>query len=212
MNAGNDIPKDEPEESVHSIIQKIKDGLLSIKNVGEEDRLECVDTLRFEGCTVSQIAQALKLSERTIKRYVAILKDSHALAVDENFQKQLLGDITQRVLNSSSYLIRLSRNKETSAQDKIHSEQTACGLLFDLVKLLQSTGDFSLRPQVIDADIHHHVHNLTEKDIIDIEAAAKETIGLPENLKKLLGDLRSEAENPPQAEPKEEKNDTEQTQ
>ena len=212
MNAEDDIQKEEPEESVHSIIQKIKDGLLSIKNVGEEDRLECVDTLRFEGCTVSQIAQALKLSERTIKRYVAILKDSHALAVDENFQKQLLGDITQRVLNSSSYLIRLSRNKETPAQDKIHSEQTACGLLFDLVKLLQSTGDFSLRPQVIDADIHHHIHNLTEKDIIDIEAAAKETIGLPENLKKLLGDLRSEAENPPQAEPKEEKNDTEQTQ
>ena len=212
MNAEDNVQKEEPEESVHSIIQKIKDGLLSIKNVGEEDRLECVDTLRFEGCTVSQIAQALKLSERTIKRYVAILKDSHTLRIDENFQKQLLGDITQRVLNSSSYLIRLSRNKETPAQDKIHSEQTACGLLFDLVKLLQSTGDFSLRPQVIDADIHHHVHNLTEKDIIDIEAAAKETIGLPENLKKLLGDLRSEAENPPQAEPKEEKNDTEQTQ
>ena len=211
MNAEDDIQKEEPEESVHSIIQKIKDGLLSIKNVGEEDRLECVDTLRFEGCTVSQIAQALKLSERTIKRYVAILKDSHALAVDENFQRQLLGDITQRVLNSSSYLIRLSRNKDTSTQDKIHGEQAACSLLFDLVKLLQSTGDFSLRPQMIDADIHHHVHNLTEKDIIDIEAAAKETIGLPDNLKKLLGDLRSEAQNPPQTDPKEKPNDTEQT-
>ena len=212
MSAEDNIQKEEPTESVHSIIQKINDGLLSIKDVGEEDRLECVDTLRFEGCTVSHIAQALKLSERTIKRYVAILKDSHALRTDENFQKQLLGDITQRVLNSSSYLIRLSRNKETSAQDKVHSEQTACSLLFDLVKLLQSTGDFSLRPQMIDADIHHHIRNLTEKDIIDIETAAKETIGLPDNLKKLLGDLRTEAQNPPQAEPKEEKNDTEQTQ
>ena len=211
MNAEDNIQKEEPEESVHSIIQKINDGLLSIKDVGEEDRLECVDTLRFEGCTVSHIAQALKLSERTIKRYIGKLKDSHALAADENFQKQLLGDITQRVLNSSSYLIRLSRKQETSAQDKVHSEQTACSLLFDLVKLLQSTGDFSLRPQMIDADIHHHIRNLTEKDIIDIETAAKESIGLPDNLKKLLGDLRTEAQNPPQAEPKEEKNDTEQT-
>ena len=211
MNPENNIPQEESTESVNSIIQKIKDGLLSVKTVDEETRLECVDTLRFEGCTVSHIAQALKLSERTIKRYVAILKDSHALRTDENFQKQLLGDITQRVLNSSSYLIRLSRNKDTSTQDKIHGEQAACSLLFDLVKLLQSTGDFSLRPQMIDADIHHHVHNLTEKDIIDIEAAAKETIGLPDNLKKLLGDLRSEAQNPPQTDPKEKPNDTEQT-
>ena len=202
MNPENNLSQEESTESVHFIIQKIKDGLLSIKTVDEETRLECVDTLRFEGCTVSQIAQALKLSERTIKRYVKSLKESHALVVSENFQKELLGDITQRVLNSSSYLIRLSRNKDTSAQDKIHSEQTACSLLFDLVKLLQSTGDFSLQPQMIDADIHHHIRSLTEKDIIDIETAAKETTGLPESIKKILGDLRSEVQNPPQIEPK----------
>ncbi len=88
MNPENNIPQEESTESVHSIIQKLKDGLLSIKTVDEETRLECVDTLRFEGCTISQIAQALKLSERTIKRYVKSLKDSHALAVDEKFQKE----------------------------------------------------------------------------------------------------------------------------
>jgi len=100
-------------------------------------------------------------------------------------------------------------DKGLNDKEKVYAEQTACRLLIELAKLLQSTGDISIRPYSIDADVHHHVHNLSEQDIIDIEKAATESIGIPDSLKKVLGDLRLEAKNLPKSEQKEVSNDTE---
>ena len=214
MNTEDNIQKEESTESVQSIIQKIRDGLLSIKNIDEEARLECINILRLEGYMTSQIAQVFKMSDRQIRRYMQKIKEINALNDDENFAKEFLGEIKQQVLNSFSHLMRLARNKETSPADKIQAEVAACNHLFKLAELLQSTGHLTLQPQMIGANIYHHVNNFTEQDILDIETAAKESIGLPDKVIKILTDLRAEVASPPEAEQKdkEKTNDTETTQ
>lgn len=206
----NNIPE-EQKEAVLSVIQKLRDGTLSGESLDKETRLECINALRLEGYTIPQMAQVLKLSDRTIKRYVKELKEHNALETDDNFAKEFLGDLMQKVSNSFNYLLRLSRNKETTMADKIQAEVAACRLLFDSAKLLQSTGHLPLEPQLFGADVYHHMNNFTEQDIVDIETAAKGSIGLPENLSKMLGDLRAQAEKAPEQE-KEKDNEPESVQ
>ncbi len=206
MTPAENIPE-EQNEPILLVIQKLKNELIAGKSLDEETRLECVHVLRLDGYKIEQIAQLLKMSDRNVRRDTKKLKERTALVVDEKFSAEFLGEIKQRILNSSDYLIRLSRSKETDATNKILGETAACKLLLDLAKLLQSTGDVRLQPQSIDADVYHHLNKFSEQDIINIEIAAKESTGLPENLSKIFADIRTQMSQLPQSEQKEKIND-----
>ena len=200
MNTQDHIPE-EQNENILSVIQKLKDGLLTGKSLDEETRLECVHTLRLEEYTVAQIAQILKMSTRNIKRDIKKLKECNSLVVDENFEKEFLGEMEQKVLSHCSYFTRLSTAKDVPPADRIQARRSAWEVVLGWAKLLQSVGHISQRQYSIGADVHHHLDSINEKDILDIKIVAEQT-GLTENLNKLLKDASKEEPEPQKQEEK----------
>lgn len=195
MNPNNETPQENVESS-RSLLQKLKDGTITFQDLDEDDRLECVHVLRLSGYTSFDIAPIIKMSDRQVRRYTKKLQERHALNIDKNFSKEFLGDIKQQVLNSVSNLIKIAGGKEASTAEKIQATVAAGNLLFELAKLLQSTGHLTLQPQAVDANIFHHIANFNKQDILDIESAAKESIGLPEKVSKVLTELKAQLETP----------------
>ncbi len=185
MSAETGVPE-ERAETIVSIIQQLKDRTRSIKTLDEETRLECVQALRAEECTTAQIAQIFNMSDRQVRRYTQKLREQGALIADEKFSREFLGEIVQKVQNNVGYLIRLSRDKDTPAPEKIDAIDRAMRLLLDLAKLLQSTGCLPLQPQMIGAEIHHHLSALSAQDLADFESAIKESIGMKPVVSKLI--------------------------
>ena len=200
MNTEKHIPE-EQNENILSVIQKLKDGLLTGKGLDEETRLECVHTLRLEEYTVAQIAQLLKMSDRNIKRDVKKIKERNPIVVDENFEKEFLGEMEQKVLSHCSFFARLSTAKDVPPSDRIQARKNAWEVILGWAKFLQSVGHISQRQYSVGADVYHHLESFAEKDILDIKAAAEQT-GLTENLNKLLKDASKEEPEPQKEEEK----------
>lgn len=205
MSTETGVPE-ERIEPILSLIQQLKDRTRSIKTVDEETRLECVQVLHAEDYTASQIAQVFNMSDRQIRRYTQKLREQGALIADEQWAREFLGDLERRVQHNVGYLIRLSRDKDTPATEKIQAVAEAMKLLFDLAKLLQSTGNLPLQPQVIGAEVHHHLSSLSEQDVVDLEAAVKESIGLTPGISQLIEGMRAGTKQPPAVEGRQEDN------
>ena len=200
MSADEHIPE-ERSENILSVIQKLRDGLLTGKSLDEETRLECVHTLRLEECTTAQIANILKMSDRTIRRDIIKTKKRNPIIVDEDFEKELLGEMEQKVLSHCSFFSRLSTNKDFPLSDRIQARKNAWEVLLGWAKFLQSVGHISQRQYSVDADVYHHLESFAEKDILDIKVAAEQA-GLTENLNKLLKDASKEEPEPQKEEEK----------
>ncbi len=125
------------------------------------------------------------------------MRAQHALIAHKTFAQEHLGDLEKRVHNQISYLIRLSRDKDTSPADKIQAVDVALKHLFELTKTLQSCGYLPQQPQLIGAQVNHHVNLLSEQDVKDLEVAVKESIGMTPKMTELLAQLHSGSQQAP---------------
>lgn len=174
----NRLLQDE-EESILSLIQRIKDGTLNPKTLSREIRQRCVELLSTEGYTEAQIAQIIVRSEKTVSRDLADIRARNAITPDIDLAKQIIGDMFQKAMVHHKYLMRIARSLESSNTEKSQSEFLAWRVLKEVVEKMQTLGYLPLKPQEIVEDIFHHVSDgddiMDAKNMLsEIERAAKE--------------------------------------
>jgi len=151
--------KQDPLDSEHtaiSIIQDIKDGM-DPKLLPKESRQRCVELLHFgEGQLITQVADLLQCSEKTIQRDIKEIRDRNILTIDAEFARQIASDLYHRTINHVNYLMRLARNKESTITEKIAAELGACKAYVDMIDRFQSFGCLPERPRQISGDVYHH--------------------------------------------------------
>jgi DNA-binding CsgD family transcriptional regulator len=182
MNAQNAQPNDK-ENSAVQLLQDINSGIVDARLLDKSNRQVCIELLVAEGYTISQIAQVLKRSEKTISRDLKDIQARNALAPNIEFAKQLIGDVFQKAMNHHSFLVRMARSKDASPAEKIQSEYAAWKILKELVEKLQTLGYLPLKPQEITGDLYHHItteegdESIVEvkKMLSEIEIVAKDT-------------------------------------
>ena len=180
MNEQN-IQQNNNEDSAIQLLQDIKSDFLNPKLLDKPSRQKCVELLIItEGYTVSQTAQVLKWSSKTIARDLKDIYARNALSPDIEFAKQLIGQTFNRAINHHSYLMRLARSKEASVSEKIQSEFAAWKILKELVEKFQTLGYLPMKPTEIATNFYHH-NDDTEKSpedmrkmLLNLEQAAKE--------------------------------------
>jgi len=183
-----------------TLIQQIKDGSLHPGTLNKEQRQQCVETFTFEGYSVSQIAQIVKRSEKTIRRDLDDIRMSHALSPSAELGKGLIGQFFMRWEMSHSALIRLARSKEGSVSERTQAERHAWDVTKEGIQLLQSLGYLPQRP--VQGEFIHHLDSgdedqpieAAEQVISEIQAIAEETGGLSPEVARELPILRQKLE------------------
>lgn len=170
------------EQPLLSLLQDIKNGM-DPKLLSKESRQRCVELLHFgEGQLITQVADLLKCSDKTIQRDIKEIRDRNVLTIDAEFARQIASDLYHRTINHVNYLMRLARNKESTITEKITAELGACKAYVDMIDRFQSFGCLPERPRQISGDVYHHfLAAESEKSVEElkqmverIEASAKE--------------------------------------
>ncbi len=88
-----------------------------------EIRKRCVDYLAFDGFGQSEIAQILNVSDRTVRRILANIRDDEALAPDPRLGDRLLGQLQRTTLASIDRLGRITRDPSTPPYARLWTEE-----------------------------------------------------------------------------------------
>jgi hypothetical protein len=193
--------QNEEECSVAQLLQDINAGITDPKLIDIPTRQLCVDALKKDGITVSQMAHLLKCTERSIYRDLKLLRKKNKLAPSKELVEESIGELRQEAMTHHSYLMRLARSKDATMVEKIHAEFAAWKVLKEYVEKMQTLGYLPLKPQEVSGDFYHHINaeeggesiEEVKKMLIEIESVAHDTDTytpkLAEDIKKLSGRL-----------------------
>lgn len=199
MDNSNDN-KNKEESPVFKIIQEIKDGKREAKDLSKEQRQECVDSLDLQGYNISQIAQVLDRSEKTIRRDLQDVKTRRSVKPSLELATQIVGNMIAKLEACQSHLVRLANSKEGSLQEKSQAIFYAGKMMLELTEKLQSLGYLPSTPQKVVGDIYHHNEDDDKSfaeakvKLKEIEAIAKDTGVLDETTQKRIEDLKTKIE------------------
>lgn len=199
MDNSNDN-KNKEESPVFKIIQEIKDGKREAKDLSKEQRQECVDSLDLQGYNISQIAQVLDRSEKTIRRDLQDVKTRRSVKPNLELATQIVGNMIAKLEACQSYLMRLANSKEGSLQEKSQAIFYAGKMMLELTEKLQSLGYLPSAPQKVIGEIYLHNEDddktfaEAKEKLKEIEAIAKDTGVLDEATQKRIEDLKGKIE------------------
>ncbi len=152
---GNHDDDDKP--TVLSIIRGLQNGTVSPKSLSIYDRRAGVEHLTGEGYSIVEIAEILKVSERTIARDRKAIQEANAIERDPAHADQFVGRLEREVDLAISHIRRVAREKKTPASVKVDAEHRCYQVFSDLVQSLQRLGYLPTAAHEIRADLTHHV-------------------------------------------------------
>jgi DNA-binding transcriptional ArsR family regulator len=126
--------------SVLSLLQDLKQGAIGIDAITIEDRRSCVAHLVAQGMTAPEIAEILRMTERTVYRDLRALRDANALHPDPAFTRELAGWVYRRAEASSARLLRLSRDPKSPPNVQVDAEAKSFEVVLGAAQTLQKLG------------------------------------------------------------------------
>lgn len=151
------------ETPVLEILKQIRDGTRDPKKLPSEIRQDCVEHLwHVEGQSTAVIAQILAVSDKTILRAKDIIRERNAKKLTPEDRLKIIGELLSKGTATHENLMRLSRSKDGSIQEKSQAGYYTWKAIEEQAKLLQSLGYFPSKPMQIEADIHYsHEEEMT---------------------------------------------------
>jgi hypothetical protein len=157
----NEIQQQESQRGVLEIIREIKSGMLNPRNLGQDERRLCVAHFRSEGLSVPEIAQIIRVSDKTIQRDRRAISESNAIKPDPKFAAQYAGHLAAEAEACATRIRRVTRDKKAPHSVKVDGER-ACFEIFDrLGQRLQSMGFLPQATQRVEADLTHNLGDLS---------------------------------------------------
>jgi IS30 family transposase len=145
------------ETPILKILTQIKDGKFDPKELSTEMRQDCVEYLwQTEGYSVVAIANALHVSERTIKRDKIEIKKKNVQKPSADYALETIGELLQKATSAHEHLMRLSHSSEASVQEKAQAGYYVWKVIQEQAKLLQSLGYLPEKPMQVETDVYHH--------------------------------------------------------
>lgn len=174
------FPSDQSEiqnaKGVLEIIRDIKNTSLDPKSLSSEDRRACVMHLGIEGLAVPEIAQILKVSDRTIARDRKAIQEANAIEHDPELAGRFAGRLVAEAETCITRIRRVTRDKKSPHSVKVDGERGCFEILDKLAGRLQSLGFLPTAAQQVQADLTHHLGEPLSINAIQSEAARLEQI------------------------------------
>ena len=146
-----------PDRSVLTLIRGLQNGSLNPTSLMARDRRLCVEHLTAEGYSSAEIAEILKVADRTIARDRTAIRQSNSVEANPELLHQMVGALLKEADTCISRIRRAVRGNDGQACDKIEAEKTIWGIMRDLVQSLQRLGHLPTAPQMIHGHLSHHI-------------------------------------------------------
>jgi hypothetical protein len=163
------------------MIRALQAGELAGTNLGVGDRRRCVEHLSAEGYVVPEIAEILKLSERTIARDREAIRAANSVARDPKLLGEMVGYLLRQAESSIARMKRLGRDRETPPEVRLNAERGCWTIAREAAQTLQSLGYLPTAQQAIAAELTHRFE------------VQPDYAGMAQELERLEGILRSSA-------------------
>lgn len=164
--------------SVLDLIRRIRSGDIAPEGLDKDSRRACVEYLMGEGYSMVEIAEILKVTDRTVRRDREAIRAAHALQRDPRLVEEMVGRLVQRADTAVERISRAVRGKEAKPVDRIEAETACWRILKELVECLQRLGYLPTAAVQVRGDVRHSL-SVELPSVADLQAEAErlEVIG-----------------------------------
>ncbi len=196
MSRAADPTKEGPEgrPTVLALLRDIQSGATDPTAIPPETRLEMVAHLGSEGFSVPEIAEILRVNERTVKRDRSRARKSNALAPSPEFAGEMAGRLVHEAESSVVQIRRATRDSEATPADRIGGAQATWGVVRGLVESLQKMGILPTAPTHLRGELLHQVkHQVLEPDAMvqELDRIRRIAETLPESASEHLARIEA---------------------
>lgn len=159
-SAKGDRPPDGPSDdtsdrTVLALIRDLRSGAVSGNNLSTGDRQRCVEHLIAEGLSSAEIADILKVTERTVYRDKKQIRSANALHPDPGFIPERVGELVRHAESTVNRVLRLARERETPPAVRMECERVSWQVMRECTQLLQSLGYLPKAAQEFKGELTH---------------------------------------------------------
>ncbi len=129
-----------------SLIRALQRGEVSGATLGIAERRRVVEHLTLEGYGVAEIAEVLKVVERTIHRDRQAVRAANALEVTPGLAGEVLGQLLAQAEAGAARLSRIARDSAAPAAARVEAERSAWQVRLEAFKAAQSVGFIPTAP------------------------------------------------------------------
>ena len=145
------------EERTLSLLQKIQTGNVDPKCIRPAERRLVVSYLMADGYCTADVAQILKVSDRSIERDKKAIRETNALAADPELVEQMAGRLVCEANLSIQRICKAVRDKKTKMAVKIDAEHRCYQIVSDMIGSLQRLGYLPIATARLQADFTHNI-------------------------------------------------------
>lgn len=151
------------------LLGKVRAGTVAAKDLLPETRQQLVMLLTADGLSTYEIAQVLKVADRTIERDRRAIRDLHAVDKDPQLVRQIVGQLIGEAQLACQRMRRVAREKDVAPAIKIDAEHRCFQVVDQLTERLQKLGYLPTATQKVDAHLTHQVCDVPDAEALDAE-------------------------------------------
>ena len=188
--------RDTGERTV-SLLQKIQAGTVDSKCIRPAERHLIVSYLMADGYSTADMAQILKVSDRSIERDKQAIRKKNALAADPELVEQMTGRLVCEAELSIQRMRKTVRDKDTPQAVRIEAEHRCYQIVSDMITSLQRLGYLPTATPRLQADLTHNIGQIPDFSQIQAEVQrlrqiTGETQGTDPQLTEQLNQIETE--------------------
>lgn len=182
------------EERTLSLLQKIQAGTVEPKCIRPAERRLIVSYLMADGYSTADIAQILKVSDRSIERDKKAIREANALSADPELVERMAGRLVCEAELSIQRIRKTARDKSTPQAVRIEAEHRCYQIASDMITSLQRLGYLPIAAQRLQADFTHNIGQIPdfaqmEAEVQRLRQITGETQGTSSTLTEQLNQI-----------------------
>lgn len=137
---------------ISELIRQLEEQLIDPKTLDKITLQECAAVLKTRGYSSTEIANFLKVNERTIQRYIKVYRTKIKLELGENFQQELVAEIVNNMRLRCQRLWRLVHSGTLSASEEARAICAIHQIEMDKLSMMERLGyiqESQIREEVI---------------------------------------------------------------
>jgi hypothetical protein len=196
LQPSDNTPGETGERTV-SLLQKIQTGTVDPKCVRPAERRLIVSYLIADGYSTADMAQILKVSDRSIERDKKAIREANALSADPELVEQMAGRLVCEAELSIQRIRKATRDKTTPQAVKVGAEHRCYQIISDMTASMRHLGYLPTATSRLQADFTHNIGQIP--DFAQIQAEVQrlrqitgETQGTDPQLTEQLNQIETE--------------------
>ncbi len=163
------LPSESGEHRTLQLLKKIQSGAINPSNIDKDSRRPLVAHLTGDGYSIAEMAEILKVSERTIERDRKAIRESNAIPRDPKMVEQVVGQLSSEADLCTQRIRKAVRGNDAPEHVKVEAEHRCFQIRSDLFQRLQGIGYLPTVSQRIEADLTHHAGDVPDVEVMRVE-------------------------------------------